>query len=81
MSLTNQQCCRTLPLRQGDQYTRVEVVVGRLYIAILGMLVVGVILVVQLAQGETGWLHWFGLGAVVIGLISLLFEMKKVRQR
>lgn len=54
---------------------------GRFYVAIFGLLVVGVIMVFQLAQGETGWLHWFGLGAVVIGLVSLLMEMRKVYQR
>ena len=54
---------------------------GRLYVAIFGLLVVGVIMVVQLAQGETGWLQWVGLALVVIGLVSLLIEMKKVRQR
>lgn len=54
---------------------------GRLYVAFFGLLIVGVILVVQLAQGDTGWLQWLGLGFIVIGLVSLLVEMKKVRQR
>ncbi len=31
---------------------------GRLYVAILGLLVVGVILVIQMAQGEANALHW-----------------------
>jgi membrane protein implicated in regulation of membrane protease activity len=53
---------------------------GRLYIAIAGLIVVGIILVVQLAQGETGWLHWVGLAAVVIGLASIGVEMQKKRQ-
>lgn len=53
---------------------------GRLYIAILGMLVVGIILIVQLAQGETGWLHWVGLGFVAIGLAALVVEMQKARR-
>jgi uncharacterized protein (DUF983 family) len=53
---------------------------GRLWVAILGLLVVGVILVVQMTQGENNWLHWFGLGAVVIGLASLGMEMQKARR-
>lgn len=55
-------------------------IMGRLYIAVAGLIVVGIILVVQLAQGETGWLHWVGLAAVVIGLASIGVEMQKKRQ-
>lgn len=53
---------------------------GSKYIAILALLVVGVILVVQMAQGEANALHWFGLGAIVIGLVAVAFDIQKARQ-
>jgi uncharacterized protein (DUF983 family) len=53
---------------------------GRLWVAILGLLVVGIILIIQMTQGEADWLHWLGLGAVVIGLASLGMEMQKARR-
>ena len=53
---------------------------GRLYVALLGLLVVGVILIVQIVQGEAGWLHWVGLAAIAIGLASIGVEIQKKRQ-
>jgi hypothetical protein len=53
---------------------------GSKYVAILALLVVGVILVVQMAQGEANTLHWFGLGAIVIGLVAVAFDIQKARQ-
>jgi hypothetical protein len=53
---------------------------GSKYIAILALLGVGVILVVQMAQGEANALHWFGLGAIVIGLVAVAFDIQKTRQ-
>jgi hypothetical protein len=50
---------------------------GRLYVALLGLLVVGIIVVIQMVQGETDWLHWVGLAAVAIGLASIGVEMQK----
>jgi len=53
---------------------------GAKYIAVLALLGVGVILVVQMSQGEANALHWFGLGAIVIGLIAVAFDIQKARQ-
>ena len=53
---------------------------GAKYVAILGLLVVGVVLVVQMAQGEMNALHWVGLIAVVIGLIAVALDIQKTRQ-
>jgi len=53
---------------------------GSKYVAILALLVVGVILVIQMAQGEANALHWFGLGAIVIGLVAVAFDIQKARQ-
>lgn len=53
---------------------------GRLYVALLGLLVVGVIVVIQIAQGDTDWLQWVGLAFVVIGLVATVIEIKKKRQ-
>ncbi|MCF8531201.1 MAG: hypothetical protein K9G12_06210 [Candidatus Nanopelagicales bacterium] len=53
---------------------------GRLWVAILGLLVVAVILIIQMAQGENNALHWIGIAAVAIGLASLGMEMQKARR-
>lgn len=53
---------------------------GRKYIALLGLLVVGVILVIQMAQGEANAWHWVGIGAVVVGLVAVAIDIQKVRQ-
>lgn len=53
---------------------------GRLYVAILGLLVVGVIVIIQIVQGETDWLHWVGLAAVAIGLAAVGAEIQKARR-
>ncbi len=55
-------------------------VMGRLWVAILGLLVVAVILIIQMAQGENNALHWIGIAAVAIGLASLGMEMQKARR-
>jgi hypothetical protein len=53
---------------------------GAKYVAILALLGVGVITVVQMAQGEANALHWFGLGAIVIGLVAVAIDIQKARQ-
>lgn len=53
---------------------------GRKYIALLGLLVVGVIMVIQMAQGEANAWHWVGIGAVVVGLVAVAIDIQKVRQ-
>jgi hypothetical protein len=51
--------------------------VGRLYVAILALLGVGVLLVVQMFQGESNWGHWIGLAAIAIGLAAVGVEAQK----
>lgn len=53
---------------------------GAKYVAILGLLVVGVVLVIQMTQGEVNALHWVGLIAVIIGLIAVALDIQKTRQ-
>ena len=53
---------------------------GRLYIALLGLLVVGIVVVIQIAQGDSNTLHWVAVGAVVVGLAALVGEVMKARK-
>jgi hypothetical protein len=53
---------------------------GRLYVAILGLLVIGVILIIQISQGESNPLHWVAVGAVVVGLAAVIGEAMKARR-
>ena len=53
---------------------------GAKYISILALLGVGLIMVIQMVQGVANALHWFGLGAIVIGLIAVTIDIQKSRQ-
>jgi hydrogenase-4 membrane subunit HyfE len=53
---------------------------GAKIIALLSLLVVGVIIVVQMTQGENNALHWFALGAILVGLVAVAMSKQKVRQ-
>jgi hypothetical protein len=53
---------------------------GRLYIALLGLLVVGIVVVIQIAQGDSNTLHWIAVGAVVVGLAALVGEIVRARK-
>lgn len=46
-------------------------------VALIGLLVVGVILIVQMAQGETNALHWIGLVAIAVALIATVVDIRK----
>lgn len=46
-------------------------------VALIGLLVVGVILIVQMAQGEANALHWIGLVAIAVALIATVVDMRK----
>jgi hypothetical protein len=59
---------------------RKQGIMGRLYVAILGLLVVGIVVVIQIAQGDSNTLHWVAVGAVVVGLAALVGEVMKARK-
>ena len=50
---------------------------GRKWIALIGMVVVGIILIAQMAQGETNALHWIGLAAIAVALVATAVDMRK----
>ena len=52
---------------------------GKKVVALIGILVVAVILIVQIAQGESNALHWIGLVAVAVALIATAVDMTKTR--
>jgi hypothetical protein len=69
------------PRRHGESNRKeVPSVLGAKYISILALLGVGLIMVIQMVQGEANALHWFGLGAIVIGLIAVTIDIQKSRQ-
>lgn len=52
---------------------------GRKWIALIGLVVVAVILIIQIAQGESNALHWIGLVAVAVALVATAVDMTKTR--
>ena len=52
---------------------------GKKVVALIGILVVAVILIVQIAQGESNALHWIGLVAVAVALVATAVDMTKTR--
>ena len=50
---------------------------GRKWIALIGMVVVGLILILQMAQGEANALHWIGLVAIAVALIATVVDIRK----
>ena len=53
---------------------------GRKWIALFGVVVVGVILIIQMAQGENNLLHWIGLVAIAIAFIATVVDVRKASQ-
>lgn len=52
---------------------------GKKVIALIGILVVAVILIVQIAQGESNALHWIGLVAVAVALVATAVDLTRTR--
>ena len=53
---------------------------GRKWIALFGVVVVGVILIIQMTQGENNLLHWIGLAAIAIAFIATVVDVRKASQ-
>lgn len=49
----------------------------RKWIALIGIIVVGLILIIQMAQGAANTLHWIGLGAIGVALVATLVDLRK----
>ena len=52
-------------------------IMRRKWIALIGIVVVGCILIIQMAQGEANTLHWIGLGAIGVALVTTLVDLRK----
>ena len=53
---------------------------GLKWIALIGLVVVGVILIVQIAQGDTNYLHGIALLLIAVAAIATAVDMSKSRR-